>query len=135
MRNLQALINRSTINFPNPLNENQVEDVFEYLAKNLIEVNYQMGFKGAMNSNDPKNFFKEKYCSKIFGNMTDLSKKNHFATDSFECSNEMLEENYFKDINFQIIPGYELEEHSKENVQLWDKVRNLTQQYFSEHIS
>jgi len=141
MGNLQKLLKKSKIVFPKSLGESQVENLFEYLTKNFINVSYNKEIKGYMKNMGPMGtnklepvISKEKYCSNISGGMTDFSGEN-YASTNFNCSLEEVTETSnrrFDKLNFSTIPGYTLEEHNKKEVQLWDKVRDLIQKYFSE---
>lgn len=132
MSDLQNLLEKSRIPFPKSMNPEQIEDLFEYLTKKNIDVNCEINYNLVMNNNDPKNFFKQKYCSKISGTMTEISQKLGYVFSSFDCSREIpkdLDEEEglgeFYGINFSTF------EPKEKEVQLWDKVRELTQKYFS----
>ena len=130
MGDLEKLIDRSTINFPNLLNENQVEEFFEYLAKNSIKVKYNSTFSGIMMLNDSGELYQNKNCLEISGTMREI---NSGGNSSFECPTKIMGKNTFEGIRFQTTPGYDLEDHNLRDVKLWAKVRGLTQEYFSKY--
>ena len=132
---LDKLIEKSKIIFPEPLSTNEVKDFFEYLAKEFIEVNYRIETRGNISKNGLTKSFNQEYISEIGGRMTNLSNKTKYASSEFSCTlmySEDSDQNNITELNFSFIPGYRLEEHRAEEIKLWEKVKNLTQNYLSE---
>ena len=134
MIKLEELTQRSTIKFDIPLNDDQVEKFLNYLSKNSIELNYDISYKIVKSKCDSKNPIDSRYCQDISGSMSNFSKERPMGMGTFSCKIESkYEDNYFLGISFQTIPGYSLKEHRSEDIALWDKVRSLTQEYFSKY--
>ncbi len=142
MGNLRTLLNKTEIFFPRHLNFTEVEGLFEHFFDNSMEITYWVNLSGWMNPGNPTP--KGKYASEVTGKIRDRSPESKGVTmGSFECSTEPLEgfkgeigplpfyTNRFYGIKFGTIPGYDIEHHDDEEVNLWDKVRDLTEGYFS----
>ena len=134
MSDLQGLTKRSTIRFPNPLDQNHIEDYFKYLGENYIKVDYTIEIKIKREKINPKENLNERYISKINGTLS-TSESTH-SSGQFECLlkdpglDELIYSPRIYELNFSLMARDELRDFHKEEIQLWDKVRNLTQEYF-----
>ena len=130
------IIGRSTINFPRGLKFKEGENLLEYIAiflpaNVMYRISYNRGFiheieelrENKVNAIGPENY-------KISGRIN--SRKKAMAFDSFEGIFDRTNEP-FMGIKFTPIPGYNLNEHRKEVIELWDNVRNLIRIYFEAH--
>ena len=132
MSELSELIGRTEIGFPRGINFEQVEGLFDFLSENSIDVRYNVTIMGVKTNRGSEFSANERYVSDISGTMTNFSDNGNFGMGSFFCiRNPEFMENNFSGIKFQTIPGYEIEEHNSQEVILWDKVKKLTEKYFS----
>jgi hypothetical protein len=134
MGDLSELTVRSNIRFPKPIAEEEVKGYFDHLAKNYIKLDYTVKTKGQMEKINSENFFKEEYCSEIYGTMTDVFPKSDFRLTGFNMTleNNTLDEVYSPKItglSFSLAGRDNLNQYPSE-VKLWDKVRTLTDNYF-----
>jgi len=132
----EEVIKGSTIRFPRGLTFKEGEQLLKYIASYLpADVDYVASYHKSfihelenqwtneVNSIGPKTY-------NIRGKI--ISRKKAMAFDSFEGIFDITNEP-FMGIKFTPIPGYNLNEHRKEVIELWDDVRNLIRIYFETH--
>lgn len=130
MAGLSDILERSIIVFPRALDSDETEKLFDYFSKNGIEIQYSLEIIGTKKNN----CLDERYCSKISGNLTDTS-IGFNVLGNFNCvmKNENADDDAYApkayELQFSNPLMDDIDEVSGEVV-LWDKVRNLTQQYF-----
>lgn len=123
---LDALLEKSTVKFSRPIIYEEVEELFKYIAEKLPgEVRYtlEIGKKIPREKGD-----NEISSVKITGNINSLK---YFSLAYFNCEGDY---NSLSAIRFSTIPGYSLDEHSKEEVKLWEDVGKIVNDYFLEKM-
>ncbi len=126
---LELLLEKSTIELPNPLRVNELKDLFGYLVResnNRLEIRYSVDENRIVSDGVPFDRLRSVGVSGTIHSRFLLS-----ASSSFHCTEFERTPDQFSAIQFQTIPGYELEEHSPEERELWDYVRESVSAYFS----
>ena len=126
MDDLQELLERTTINFPRSVKEREVYRILEFISGDLDYKIYNGNFEGFFSIEGGE--LKEKYETKI---KVAISSRDFNERGSFYFSSEIIEDSeVFTGIRFDTIPGYDLEEHAKEEVAAWVKIKKSVEDYF-----
>ena len=121
-------IDWATIPFPSPLNREKLEALFLHVARELPgEVVYLI--KEHRRVGEFGNGVVGSELSSINANCT-ITSRSVFNSACFSCLSHDKDPVYVGGLRFSVIPGYERDEHRKEQVQLVDRVRELVNQYF-----
>jgi hypothetical protein len=128
--NINDLIERTTINFPEEIEGTKLDDFFSYLHNEMsCTIRYKQGmFKSFERNAEPGSPKPEIGTVEVIGTIT--AKTDKFAVGNFETISGKTP-SFIAGLRFQTIPGYSVEEHSPEEVKLWDIVREYTQKYFA----
>ena len=132
---IDNLLEASTISFPRPLSLEETEKLIDYVSINLPAqiITTSEYYKTRMpTKNSPKTgtLYHRRGTVKISGSITNM---NNYSFDGFYTKNDSDDSSKINAIAFQIIPGYNLEEHRPEVKQLWSDVRNQVETYFQKH--
>ena len=135
MNPLEEVINELTIEFPKKISFSKTTELMEYIAKNLpAEISSNLSYNNQV-LYDAENKKMSRYYEqgiKITGNITNYNKTSRFIHDTFEIMNEGRV-NKFKGIQFQITPGWDLNQYRPEIRTLWKDVRKVVENYFEEN--
>ena len=128
---LDKLLEESTIEFSRSLSLEETNELLDYITKILpakIDTKTEVCSIKYYDKKS-KSFQKKLGTVNISGTIRD---DNNYNFDSFTTKNSHINTSKISGICFQIIPGYELEEHRLEVRQLWRDVRKQVDNYFSE---
>lgn len=141
---LDELIAKSTIEFPTPLQLEELKDLFGYLVRISnydLDVSYSVEQARIISAGVPS--YSQNETKIVSGgvpfdrlrstsvNGTIYETGEFHASATFSCKELQRTADQFSAIAFSTIPGYSLEEHSKNERQLWDFVREKVTSYFS----
>lgn len=129
---IDKLMEESRIKFPHSLSLEKTDELLDYVARNLpgminskTEVNEQR-----VNFGNDNKCHKIKGTVKITGLITDY---NNYNFDSFITERSIVNSSNIIGIQFDIIPGYSLEEHGERKLEFWRDVRRQVNNYFNEN--
>lgn len=129
MGDLQELLERTTINFPRSVEEKEAWALLEYVAINVgNNCRIWGGFSGFFRVSEGQT--EERYFAKIEG-MLSKEDGHVVACFSFLRDEKDLEGSFFG-LKFDTIPGYDLDELPREEVRLYDSVRDILNKYFNQ---
>ena len=131
MGNPDELLERTTIEFQESLNQDSIEGFFEYLTSFLgCDINYTLTIQGytKRRGRGEQEILKERYPIKVGGTITRLREPN-IASVEF---NLILAGETFKGLRFSTIPGYDLGEIPEGWVELMEEVQKRASEYFSQ---
>ena len=125
---IDELLEASTIEFLESLTLEEMGKLLDYITKNLPADIYT---KTEYNENrDHDQDMPTLGTVKIVGTIKNV---NNYSFDSFMTTYNFLEDtSKISAMQFQTIPGYELEEHREEVRQLWNDVRAQVNNYFAQ---
>ena len=126
---IDELLEASTIEFLESLTLEEMGKLLDYITKNLPADIYT---KTEYNENRNHDLDMTTLGTvKIVGTIKNV---NNYSFDSFVTTHNFLEEDTSKisAMQFQTIPGYELEEHREEVRQLWNDVKTQVNNYFAQ---
>lgn len=118
----------SEVNFPRPVDEEEVWKILEHVS---VDLGYDISggsFSGFYRISSGRT--QERYVSQIGGM---ISSKDFSRRATFSFPREiMAEDNIFSSMRFNTIPGYDLEEHDTSEVQAWREIRESVKKYFEQ---
>lgn len=127
---LEEVIKKSRIVLPKNINTYEAEKIIKYLAKKLpAEINYEISCSKFLNYDKDFRFNTKTSSTKINGRI-DYLNSIPLGSDNFEFEKSQKDMLKFKTIQFQIVPGWELSDYRPEIKQLWDKTREVVNNYF-----
>ena len=128
---LEKVIEKTTIEFPGPLTLKQAKDLLKYISKKLpANVHYKEGQFGTFIAQDTE-VLEDEGTAEITGAIIRLG--DIIGSDAFQFEPSREDTSKLEKIRFSTIPGYdELTDYTPGVRQLWDEVRVLVEQYFSE---
>ena len=125
---LDDILEKSTIQFPEPLSLQEAQDLLQYIAENLpADIHYLASYHSVFRTKDHK-ATKEDGTVDITGDIKRLDKD--LAFDSFRMHPSDQDCTRMSALCFERIQGYELREYRPEVIRLWDDVRATIQKYF-----
>jgi len=127
---IEDLVKRATINFPGPLNLGQTEDLLEYIAREMPGKVYLQEEVHKTFSFEPKvgNLVKDQGTIGI--SATIINSCNPVSFDSCESVNYDRDSGFISGLRFFMVPGFDIPDYRPERMTLWDKVRDLVEDYF-----
>ena len=129
---IDKLIQESRIEFPRSLSLKETKELLDYIAIHIpAEINTLVKYyenRYPIN-NKEKKLKLSLGTVKINGNIKDLES---FTFDSFIINPDESNCSKLNVIEFQTIPGYNLEEHRREVRKLWENTRIHVENYFKE---
>ncbi len=128
---LESLLSKSEINFPQRMTGSQVRDMFGYISKRgkyeiELRVEQTEKFRYEQQGAHPEPEIQE-----LTGSINERG--NLVNSSSFRIKQELDHESdlpVFTRLEFETIPGYNLEEHRKEEIRLWENTRTKVLDYF-----
>lgn len=126
---------RAKIEFSRAINAEEFEDLLLYIWDNMpctiqycIEDSRELRYEDRIVGADARSF--EKLQAKVGGNIRSYVDTLVMAT--FNVEKPISESRRFNAIQFFVTPGYDYEDTPKEEVKLWDSVREQVKNYFKE---
>lgn len=139
---LDQVLKKTKIEFKSRLNLDQLDELFKYLARNLkvtitstTEIYRQFaGLREESEDNTLGETTNIYVRGNIFGLEYDTDGEPEFlGPDIFKCEADLDDPVLrFKELRFEMIPGYDLHEYDKNHTKLWDKVREHVSKFFKE---
>ena len=135
---LEEVMEKSRIEFPKAISLKEAEDLLNYLAENLpADIKYHLGQNKSILHGNDEHISQYQGSVNITANIACLKIRQFLiVSDSCELKSHFQDINQFQDtskfseMQFQVIPGYNLAEHRPEIVQLWTEVRTVVTEYF-----
>lgn len=122
----KSLEERTVVYFPRAVGQEEAHKIIEYITKDLGNSCKICGsFSGYFSAIDGETV--ERYISEISGNFVQGTNTANFY---FLRDTKKEKLDLFAGLKFQIVPGYELEEHREGEIKEWDKVSNIIEKYF-----
>tara|TARA_Y100000310_G_scaffold77162_1_gene73739 strand:- start:18896 stop:19336 length:441 start_codon:yes stop_codon:yes gene_type:complete len=128
MGNLQELLERTTIDFPKPVNKKEARKIFEHISKKLGE-DCRIWGESLSYFRVSRGQTQEKFIKEIKGAIIKNS-----ITASFFLTDEENSSGMFSGIRFNTVPGYSLEQHDQKEILLYDEVREHIENYFENEV-
>lgn len=126
---LEELLAKSEIKFPQPVKEEEFENLLINLAINLdSDIDLKKEYNARIMHIDNIITEEKKYNVKYYCGIKSLKT---FASASFYTESQLNNPDMITGIRFDSIPGYSLQEHRAEEVAVWDSVRKIVEDYFS----
>ncbi len=126
---VEDVTKRSHIEFPKVIHLERLEDLLKNIANNLsCDIRYEVKTVKGIYKRYPRDLQGEIGPIDVSGSIV----LKTAASDSFSCGKKFNDYTRFSSLDFMTIPGYDLEEHRKEVVELWDNVRKQIELYFLE---
>jgi hypothetical protein len=129
---LDEVLEKTTIEFPRPINREEAEKLLLYIAKNLqADVRSIIKYRLTYYHDEI-----HKYITEDGGTLridaTVSSLKTPALFDSFHSEPHERDRSYISEIVFGRVPGWELANYGEEKVKFWDDVRVVVNKYFKE---
>jgi len=129
---IEQVLNQATIVFESPLSLEQTGILLDYIRDNLparISSKTEI-YEERSKDRETKVQMRTRGTVKISGNIINASSPISFG--SFETIPYSEDSSQIRGIRFQTIPGYDLKEHRREEVQLWQDVKKQVANYFKQ---
>lgn len=127
---LEELLERSVIKLPKPLDLQHAEDLLHFITARLPG---RVDYKISQHKRIGQDVEKSLGYVRLKGTISSSSSTHAFTSfSSSSRSDPTYDPTYIEELRFDTIPGYSLREHRTEQVELWDRVRNLVQGYFED---
>jgi hypothetical protein len=126
---LDEILKRATIPFPEPLEIEGIDRFIEHLAHYLqARINYSVKKDGNANALRGGVYLTETTSISLEGTITTSD-----ASDSFSSGRDIAQSRLqIHQLQFSIIPGYQLQEYRPATIVLWDRTREVVNNYFEQ---
>lgn len=126
----EELMEKATINFPKEISLPEAEKLIKYIVKEFpANIKYDLSTHKSISYNFDKKIVKNCRTSEINCDINTFGKFRAF--DSFKFTKSGKYSSKFTNIEFQTIHGYGLSKYGPEIKQIWDEVRKVVDNYFS----
>ena len=137
MINELSVLERATINFPRNLDIGELTKLFAFVhEKGNLEIKYNLILERTWFYDHESKVSKYGERPKdVSGNINTIilntTGSTPFTAESFSCNRNYNDDGkIYSNLSFNTIPGYDIEEHKKETVELWDNVKKIVEEYF-----
>jgi hypothetical protein len=132
---IDELAKKMTIDFPRPVSRVGAEVLLSYIAGKLPgRVNGKIDyFINYIFDPEEKDVSEDKGTLSIVATL--VRDKNVMASDAFESKPWKQDTSYISGITFQRVPDWDLPDYRKEVQELWDDIRKIIGNFFSEYAS